>query len=227
VSRFGDLLRKLRRERGLTLDAVAREIKSNKGYVSGIETDKVNPPSEKVVRKIAKLFGQDERYMVWLAWTDKSPQIIRPELLAAAVPAEPQGEQARVPLLNARGMGYPLDVDDSGRVKPLVHAFLELPRSIAGDLDGALIVQEASMSHPDGRGLEPGDVALLRYEPKVRGGTDAFLLLKEGGSMLRRITVQGNRVVLQARNRNHPEKIVRKADIQAFYPVAGRIQYGE
>jgi SOS-response transcriptional repressor LexA len=126
-------------------------------------------------------------------------------------------------------MGYPLQLDERGRIKPLVHAFLELPRSLVrDDLDGALIVQEASMAHPDRRGLSPGDVAFLRYEPQVQSGTDAFLLLKGGGSMLRRVVIEAaSRVVLHARNRNHPKKVVKKGDIQVFYRVAGRVRYSD
>jgi transcriptional regulator with XRE-family HTH domain len=77
VSHFGDLVRKLRKEKGLTLEAVAKKIGSHKGYVSGIENDKVNPPSIKIIRKYAKLFGQDARVLARIAWVDKAPEILR------------------------------------------------------------------------------------------------------------------------------------------------------
>jgi transcriptional regulator with XRE-family HTH domain len=77
VSHFGDLVRKLRKEKGLTLEAVAKKIGSHKGYVSGIENDKVNPPSVKIIKKYAKLFGQDARALARLAWVDKAPEILR------------------------------------------------------------------------------------------------------------------------------------------------------
>jgi transcriptional regulator with XRE-family HTH domain len=44
VSHFGDLVRKMRKEKSLTLEAVAKKVGSHKGYVSGIENDRVNPP---------------------------------------------------------------------------------------------------------------------------------------------------------------------------------------
>jgi transcriptional regulator with XRE-family HTH domain len=77
VSHFGDLVKKLRKEEGLTLETVAKKIGSHKGYVSGIETDKVNPPSIKIIKKFAKLFGQDARALARLAWVDKAPEILR------------------------------------------------------------------------------------------------------------------------------------------------------
>ena len=77
MSHFGDLVRKLRKEKGLTLEAVAKSIGSQKGYVSGIENGKVNPPSIKIIKKIAKVFGQDARALARLAWVDKAPAILR------------------------------------------------------------------------------------------------------------------------------------------------------
>ncbi len=77
MSHFGDRVRTLRKEKGLTLDVVAKKIGSHKGYVSGIENDKVNPPSVKIIKKFAKLFGQDARSLARLAWVDKAPAILR------------------------------------------------------------------------------------------------------------------------------------------------------
>jgi len=77
VSHFGDLMKKLRTEKGLTLEVVAKKIGSYKGYVSGIENDKVNPPSVKMIKKFAKVFGRDARELARLAWVDKAPEILR------------------------------------------------------------------------------------------------------------------------------------------------------
>ena len=77
MSHFGDRVKELRKEKGLTLDVVAKKIGSHKGYVSGIENDKVNPPSVKLVKKFAKLFRQDARTLARLAWVDKAPKILR------------------------------------------------------------------------------------------------------------------------------------------------------
>jgi transcriptional regulator with XRE-family HTH domain len=77
LSHFGDLVKKLRKEKGMTLEVVAKKLGSHKGYVSGIETDKVNPPSVKLIKKFAKVFGQDARALTRLAWVDKAPEILR------------------------------------------------------------------------------------------------------------------------------------------------------
>jgi transcriptional regulator with XRE-family HTH domain len=77
VSHFGNRVRQLRIERGLTLERVAKKIGSEKGYLSEIENHKVNPPSVKVINKVAKLLGQDVRTLVLLAWVDKAPAMLR------------------------------------------------------------------------------------------------------------------------------------------------------
>lgn len=79
MSLFGDELRRLRRERGLTLEAVARKVGTHKGYISGIENGKVSPPSVKLVRKLARMYAQDEKRLVRMAWVDKAPELIREE----------------------------------------------------------------------------------------------------------------------------------------------------
>jgi transcriptional regulator with XRE-family HTH domain len=77
VSHFGDLVKHLRKEKGLTLEVVAKRIGTHKGYVSGIERGKVNPPSVNLIRKYAKLLGQDARILARLAWVDKAPALLK------------------------------------------------------------------------------------------------------------------------------------------------------
>ena len=86
MNTFGDVIKTLRKFRDLTLEKCAARINSHKGYWSGIENHKVNPPSTKVVGKIAKLFspalkdlGIEATVEDWveLAWACKSPRLIR------------------------------------------------------------------------------------------------------------------------------------------------------
>lgn len=91
MTHFGALVKQLRKKKGLTLQNVASKIGSHKGYVSGIESGKVNPPSVKLIRKFAKLFGQDEQRLVLMAWVDKAPDIIKP--IVEPLLAAPEGRQ--------------------------------------------------------------------------------------------------------------------------------------
>lgn len=74
---FSDTVKMLRQERGLTLEAVAEKLGSHKGYVSGIENKKVNPPSAKIVVKYAKLFHKSEAELLFKAWEEKAPKVVQ------------------------------------------------------------------------------------------------------------------------------------------------------
>src|SRR6266850_1221443 len=50
---FGARVRFLRSAKGLTLEQVARTLGTQKGYVSGIETGHVRPPSPRFIAKFA------------------------------------------------------------------------------------------------------------------------------------------------------------------------------
>ena len=102
MSLFGELVKSLRKEKGLTLETVAKKVGTHKGYISGIETGKVNPPSVKLIKKFARLFQQDEKHLVRLAWVDKAPLLIRQEALdflkwrdsAASKASPPEADQS-------------------------------------------------------------------------------------------------------------------------------------
>ena len=77
VNEFGHLLKLWRKERGLTLEQVAKKVGSHKGYVSGIENGKVSPPALGLICKLAKVFAKDEKALATLAYIDKAPDLIR------------------------------------------------------------------------------------------------------------------------------------------------------
>lgn len=92
MNTFGKVLKRLRKLSGMTLEQVAKKIGSHKGYISGIENEKVNPPSVKFYKKIVRLFEKTaldrcgivltEEDLAELAWASKAPKIIRERVLA-------------------------------------------------------------------------------------------------------------------------------------------------
>lgn len=78
---FGRWLRKKRKKAKWSLEDVARRVGSQKGYISMIERGWCNPPSAKMVRKIASLFREDVQDLLLRAWIDKAPKEIREVLL--------------------------------------------------------------------------------------------------------------------------------------------------
>jgi transcriptional regulator with XRE-family HTH domain len=234
VSNFGDLVKRLRKERAMTLEQVARKIGSHKGYVSGIENDKVNPPSVKIIRKFAKLFGQDEKNLVRIAWADKAPAIIRDDARRVMVLAETESaaaaDLAQVPLLNTTDSGYPVELGADGRPKPTVNATLVLPKGRhAPEL--AATVTDDSMEQQAGPSCSRGDVVLLVREEKIRNGALVFILYKtrqKSQGVVRQIMLeQGDNIVLQPLNKEYPLEFLTHDDIDAVYRVVGKIELFE
>lgn len=230
MSNFGDLLKRLRKEQGLTLEAVAKKIGSHKGYVSGIENDKVNPPSVKIIRKIAKLFRQDEKMLVRIAWADKAPALIREDAQRALAHTELDGVEAapttRIPLLCTLESGYAADLRPDGSVKPAVSAVLTLPR-FAGGLDAAAAVCDDSMEDSRGLGLSRGDVVLLRREEKIPAGAAVYIVFtyrQKRQALVRQVVPeQGDQIVLQPLNKDYALEFLTQDDIDAVYRVVGKL----
>ena len=91
MERFGVVVKRVRLEKGWTLEQVAKKLGTHKGYVSGIETGKVNPPSAKLVRRYARTLGRDEKDLLRRAHTEKAPKAVRRDFEMALFPAEERG----------------------------------------------------------------------------------------------------------------------------------------
>lgn len=74
---FSRVVHSRRLEKGLTLKYVADRCDTHKGYVSGIEHRKVNPPSPKIVKKLAKVLGLDYIELLVLAEIEKVAEGVR------------------------------------------------------------------------------------------------------------------------------------------------------
>jgi transcriptional regulator with XRE-family HTH domain len=74
---FGKRLREIRKKAGMTLEVLSKKSKTTKGYLSGIENEKIKPPLDQHVRKLAKILGEDEIEFLKLAYYDKLPVEIR------------------------------------------------------------------------------------------------------------------------------------------------------
>ncbi len=234
MSNFGDLVKRLRKDKGLTLEAVAKKIGSHKGYVSGIENGKVNPPSVKIIRKFAKLFTQDERTLVRMAWADKAPPLIREEAKRLVAIAENEGaggaDLARIPLLNSVESGYAAELAADGRPRPLVKALLVLPKD-RGAAELAATLVDDSMEQQGELSFSRGDVVLLQREEKIRSGSVVYIIFKTRSktqALVRQVMLeQGENIVLQPLNKEYPLEFLTQDDVDAVYRIVGKIEMFE
>ena len=81
ANRFGDALRRLRTERGWTIEALAGRVGITKGYLSMIENGRVdNPPSAKVRYAIELVLGIEDGTLKAAEQWDRTPAPVREEL---------------------------------------------------------------------------------------------------------------------------------------------------
>lgn len=83
---FGKFLRDLRVSKELSLTELARKAGVEKGYLSGVENEKVNPPSARVVRMLAKVLKHDTKDLLLRACIEKAPKEIQQDLVRALFP---------------------------------------------------------------------------------------------------------------------------------------------
>jgi transcriptional regulator with XRE-family HTH domain len=234
VSNFGDLVKRLRKEKAMTLEQVARKIGSHKGYVSGIENDKVNPPSVKIIRKFARLFSQEEKALVRIAWADKAPAVIREEAQRFMTLFEGDGgssiELARIPLLNTVQSGYSAELGSDGRPRPAVEANLVLPRG-RSPVDFAATLCDDSMEQSGAPSFSRGDVVLLAREEKIRNGAVVYIVYsmrQKRQALVRQVMLeQGDHLVLQPLNKEYPLEFLTHDDVDAVYRVVGKVELFE
>lgn len=75
---LGQIVRKRRRELGITLDEVSLKINFSKPYLSTIETGKVkNPPSDQLLRKLEEVLNFEPGLLRYIANLDRMPADIR------------------------------------------------------------------------------------------------------------------------------------------------------
>ncbi len=227
MSYFGDLVRKLRKERNMTLEFVAKKIGSHKGYVSGIENGKVNPPSVKFIRKFAKIFNSDEHEMTLLAYVDKAPKLVRP---TAERLLQNGSGHASVPLLNTVDTGYSAELGPDRKPRALTETKLSIPKGRCSP-EFAATVCDASMEQAGGPNFTKGDIVLLAPESRVAHGAVVYVVFNLRGkrrALLRQVMLEQNEnVVLQPFNKDFPLEFLTQDDLDAVYRVVGRIEMYE
>jgi transcriptional regulator with XRE-family HTH domain len=71
---FGMIVKNLRAAKNLTLEDLGKQVKKSKGYLSGIENQKVRPPTPSIVAALAKALGFDANVLAQVAYVEKAPK---------------------------------------------------------------------------------------------------------------------------------------------------------
>jgi len=81
MNRFAEVIKAARKQKGLTLDALAKQAGTGKPYLCMIEHGKVNPPAANLTRRLARKLDLDPEMMVALGYWTKRPQGVTLEIL--------------------------------------------------------------------------------------------------------------------------------------------------
>jgi len=94
---FGRRLREARLDRRWSLADLAVRVGLSKGHLSGIETGRVGPPRDRIIRKLARALDADEADFLKQAHRDKMPLFLRFMLRSAnrALHRKPFAKHAR------------------------------------------------------------------------------------------------------------------------------------
>jgi transcriptional regulator with XRE-family HTH domain len=94
---FGQRIQEARKAKGLTLEQLAKVIKSHKGYISGIEHGKVNAPSPKMIPPMCRKLDLPLEEMAALAYWEKAPKDVTAGALLALLEDVITAEQLTEP----------------------------------------------------------------------------------------------------------------------------------
>ena len=230
MSNFGELLRRLRRERGYSLRTVARKLDTQKGYLSGIENGKVNPPSAKLVKRMSQLFDQDERMLLRLAWADKAPTLIREDTMRMVSHADLDDDTSpdlqSVRLLNPDAQPYPAELDGDGVLRPAGNTRLVLPRSRPAP-EFAAVINDDSMDQAELPRYRRGDVILVSRAPRLERSSLVYIVFqaREGArALFRKAIPEKGAIVLHPLNEHFPLEFIEDDEMLSLYRIVGRIE---
>ena len=92
--RFGEILRQVRKLRGLNICELARKAEVDAGYISRIENGHRNPPQMGVIRRLAKQLNVRVHFLSMVAGhilVDESGNLVTDELLSKRLAKEIEG----------------------------------------------------------------------------------------------------------------------------------------
>lgn len=192
--RFGDRLYRLRKERNLTMDELAKSInalnpdaKLNKSIISRYENNIHLPARFTLVEDIANFFGVTTDYLMCRS-DDKYGDDIK---------------YKEIPILGTIAAGVPImaqeDIQGYEYVKP------------NSNIDFCLKVKGDSMINAR---IFDGDIVFIHCQPDIENGEIAAVQIDEEVATLKRVYKIDNNVILRPENPNYKDIIFSKKDMK-------------
>lgn len=210
---IGTRIRLARRERGWTLDALAERAGMSKPYLSLIENERVNIPSDDKLRRLETLLGFEAGELLHQAHLHRTPADIR-DLLATlvkgAAPVKPARAGVNLDAAYLSGVLHQLVDHAGGNIDPVAvgavpvinkvsagypkdFTDLAYPRGVADDYLTCpnLPDPDAFAARVSGDSMAPkyteGDVVIFSPAAAPRDGDDCFVRFDDGQTTFKRV----------------------------------------
>ena len=223
--RFGGHLKRLRREKGLTLEDVSRATGISRPHISLLERGLRRPTSE-TARLLAGFFGIEEKKL-WLehCLENLSPEVrqaLEEEAVRAAsgrclVETEAEGLR-RIPVFNVVAGGW-IDFGDGDHPVGFADEYVYLPigdpNCFACKIAGDSMFQDAVPS------FSAGDIVVFSPGAEVSAGDFVFARSDEIGATFKQVFFDetGQTVRLCSLNRKYPEKYCPRDEVRLYKMV--------
>lgn len=214
VFHVGDVVRKLRNERGWTLDDLAAKTDTNKNTLSAIERGEGNPRLDTLL-KIAKALQipPDRLFPIRRKdETEKSSQeaeLIDEDVTAGYrpndIPVVAEGDASPSPNLFFDEAGLRSDVDDR----------ISRPFDIRDPQAYGVRVRGDSMIPR----YKPGEVLVVSPNTPVEDGDEVYVALLSGERLLKIARKVEGGWILESENRAYAARFVKKGEIGAMHPI--------
>jgi repressor LexA len=242
---LGHIIRKRRKEKGLTQDQLSARVGISKPYLSNIETGRAkNPPTDRILVALEGELGFESNALLRLGHLVRTPSDIARELdeqqaelvhlrrvvqeFADANPGQSAGESLprlpvgrAVPVINSVAAGYPAHFTDLDYPVGVSEEYVHCP---------GLTDEQAFATRVVGDSMEPvyheGDLVVFSPNTQPRPGDDCFVrFADDAGTTFKRFYQDTpEEIRLQPLNNAYPAQIHSGDSITGLWPALFRVE---
>lgn len=181
---FGEKLRKIRTDRGLTLEEFGKILKTSKQVLSRYENEQ-RTPKISVAQKYAEILGVSLNYLIDDSFVNDNPSVVFDNLPDNIIPLP---KTKKVPLLGTIACGDPILATEN--IENYVAVDESSPASFALKCKGDSMITAR---------IFDGDIVYIKSQPDVENGEIAAVLIGNEAT-LKKVYKQPNKLTLSPCN---------------------------
>lgn len=182
MTQLSSILKKRRKELGLTLSQIADQMGVAEATVQRWESGNIKSVRYDKINKLANILNVAPAAL--MGWADSS---VNP---SKQIPANiiPMPEMRKIPLMGTIACGDPILAEEN------IEEYIEIPKHIKADF--ALTCKGDSMINAR---IYNGDIVYIRHQDTVENGEIAAVLI-DGEATLKRVKLHPDRIILEPEN---------------------------